>query len=297
MIGMWLIARTSLAGVVVDDPSGCLDPERIDLEVRAALGDGQVDDIQLVVHLDVEDTAGDLPPPWSLHLEVRAHRGVLWQRDLEVEEFDCPYVPALVARSAEQGIAGVPRWQLGMAPRSRPPELGFRLGATLPPPVHVDLGGQLGVRVGGPILWFAHTDMFGTAVNPVGEGGGQIFGILVGSGLGIDLNLGSAGSVRVTTEIGAGPATAIGRQFLANDAVLVPRAVARLELGFVPRGAFRISSRLQIPAVRLALRDDGSGGTFIEPWIRVGLVLGLAGDLGRGPEADRRTDLGFDAVP
>ena len=262
------------AGVVVEDPVDCLEPEDVELEVRAALGDRRVDGLQLSARID------DQALPWRLRLEVQGRDELLWSRALEIKEADCPYLPGLVARSVEQGLAGIPRWQLATGPAPVDDELYLKLAATAPWAPHVGIGGGLGRAVSQSVLLLAEAELSFSGIQPVDEHLGQFTGLLVGAGGVLDLPI-RHGSIRLQGSAATGPFWVQGRGFEQNYRSWAPRAVVNGELSYALPVAVRLGLRVQSPFVRLELSDERTGNPSPEPWVRLGLVLSLAGHVGR----------------
>lgn len=262
------------AGVGVEDPVGCLDPEAVELEVRTALGDRRVDGLQLVARIDDEAL------PWRLRLEVQGRDELLWSRTLEVKEADCPYLPGLVARSVEQGLAGIPQWQLSGVPAPVSDELYLKVAATAPWSLHAGIGGGLGLAMSQSALFVLELELSFAGIQPVDQAQGQFTGLLLGAGGALDLPI-RYGSIRLQGGAASGPFRTLGRRFDENFQRWAPRVVATGELSYALPVAVRLGLRLQSPLVRLDLVDQKDGNSSSEPWVRIGLVLSLAGHVGR----------------
>ncbi len=270
MVVVWLLpvgaVSAEAGGVRVEDTRGCLDAEAVELEVRSALGDRAVDGLDIVARLD------DREQPWLLRLQVVDDDETLWRKVLRVQEVDCPYLPALVARSVEQGLSEVPGWGVALPSTRLPHVLGFRLAGSVPS-VRIGVGVGVGVGVGGRSRLIVDTEVFGSAVQTIGAGGGQLLGWQLGGGYAADLPVG-AGSVRLRPTLAAGPVLAFGRGFDLTFRELLPRVAAQGEIAWISAGVWQVGVRAEVPVLRVVLVDGGTGDRASEAAIRVGLVLG-----------------------
>ena len=274
MIWSWLIAQAQ-AGVVVEDDRRCLDEERIDLELRAVLGDRQVDELDVFVRLD-----GPFESAWQVRLRVAREGVTKWQRSMSVLPADCPYLPPVIARRVEQGLAGIPAWQLSTSSHL-PTEWSAYTSLSLPAAPHATLGGGLVVGLRDRWLWLVDLEAYAMSVSldaPVGTGpvqGGRFWGGVVGSGLGLHLGRERRG-VRISLGASGGPFLATGNGFEEPEASVVPRVLLNAQVSAL-WGPFRVGARATVPVVRVQGVAPQTQRTAPEPWFRLGLVLGVGG--------------------
>ena len=110
------------AGVTLDGGASCLSAEEVELEVRTWVGDQTIERSALRVRLVTQVT------PWQLTLqatrlgETPKNPSVanLWSYTSEVEPIDCPYLPRMIGRIAQQQYAGIPAWRLEPVELIRP---------------------------------------------------------------------------------------------------------------------------------------------------------------------------------
>lgn len=276
MPSLWALASAwALAGVRVEDPHDCLAAEAVDLEVRSALGDAAVDRLDLLAR--VEDGAKG----WQLSLEVSEAGTRLWDRVIDVQPVDCPFLPALVARSVERGLSDLPGWQVALPNGRLPSELALTLSGSLPFSIRGGLGAAASIGLRRPLRWDVDLEGFLSGVEPVGVGSVQWLGAVLGTGPALEFPAGSD-AIRVSVRGRAGPAVMVGGGFDLPVTRVVPRISGLVDLGWVSRGPLRLALRTEVPAIRLVAVDEWTGEKRAEAPIRVGLVLGVAGRLRPG---------------
>jgi hypothetical protein len=269
----------ALADVTVEDSSEprCLEVEDLDLEVRQVLGDEVVDQISLSARLYGVDG-------WQLSLVVYDGGELLWQREMSVEPVDCPFLPALIARSVERGLSSLID---DLQSAREHVELGLLGSVTLPTAARLS---------GGPSLWLPiHSRLhlqfdlegYGSFVEPVSEGGWQLAGAWGGFGPGIETGSGSD-ELRASVRGVLGPAVVIGRGFVDNNEKVRTRAAILADVGFASRHGIRVLLRAEVPLKRVVPTQRGRPGTP-EPPFRLGLCVGYGGSIGstEGPTNDR----------
>ena len=292
-----LAAAPALAGVTVADEVGCLDAEAVDLEVRSWVGDDTIDRSTLEVGLTPRGQA------WELLLAARTNlldgeESFLWGLRTEVQPVDCPLLPRLIGRIAEQQYAGIPAWRLDGGV-DLPIEMLAEVAGTAPDALHFAFGAGLGVPLADTRWrWFVHTEAYLAGPLPIGtvQPGrvpgtaneprtAQFAGVLFGTGIGLDVPLGSFG-IRGRGLVSVGPHVAYGRDFTGrngNDQNWRPRATSSLQLDLLTPIPLRVGARVTTPFVRLAPAQDLDPGTANpEPWVRVGLVVGVGAPLPGG---------------
>lgn len=281
MLGIWLITGAALGGVVLEDGGGCLSREDLELELRAWLGDDPVDNSELRVRLTASE------PAWQLRIDASSLDGeALWWHEGQVQPADCPVLPGLIARIAEQQFAGAPRWGLAPPPPLRREVVG-ELAGTAPNGLHFVFGGGVGVPISQRARWVVHVDGYlgsevslGEDRNGSGEPrSGQFVGLLVGGGASYDLVTGPT-VLRARGTVAVGPHLAYGRGFEKPLSGVRLRATANLQLDFVSTALLRIGGRVTVPFVRLAPASQPRDAIAAEPWVRAGFVIGLGGPVG-----------------
>lgn len=274
LVAGWFIVATVAygGGVHVDDTCGCLKPEIVELELRTAIGDDVVDRVDLRVKLSGDDH-------WRLELEVLDGNGSLWNRNVAVEPADCPYLTALITQSVERGLADLPGWDLAF--RRRPVELGGTLSVTAPWAFRVGFAVDLWIPIRGAFHWQIQPDFVYGLVEEYEIGTAQLQGGAVGTGPGFDLPTGS-GAVRIAARFAAGATLVNGKGSVENFSPWAPRALVVSDVGWAAPTGIRSAVRLEIPIARLSF-GDGVDGTVdpVEPPIRLGVVVGIAGPLRR----------------
>lgn len=277
VLAVWGIAGPVAwgSGVHVDDTVGCLQPEVVELELRSAIGDEVVDRVDLRVKLSGTEH-------WRLELEVLDGRGSLWNRVVAVEPVDCPYLTALVTQSVERGLTDLPGWDLSFRPP--PSELGVVLAVTMPWAPQIGLGGDLWVPVRGMLHWDFQIDVVAGLLERFASGTVRLTATTLATGPGLDLPL-PAGALRLATRVGAGASVAVGGAPTTLTR-LRPRALVTTDAGWAADTGFRAALRVELPIVRLCHERDEEGDcTLLEPPLRMGLVVEIAGPL-------RRSDVG-----
>jgi len=270
VIGWLLWARLASAGIDVDDVVGCVDEERVRLEVGRVLDSLDRADADVSVRL-----ADD-----GLSVVARRQRRVLWERTLPVGRADCDAVPEVVARSVEQGLSGLPDWQFE-GDEGLPPDVGVFLEAAASPVPDPLSWGVLGLGTG-PLgrtgRWAAGLSLVAI---PVGDGtgrGAQLLTPQVRFGPGTDL--GRRRRWRAMGCVSAGPVFVVPRATLQlSGPRLVPAARADVALQWRSPGSLAVSLFVDSPLVRVVVVDDAVPQRLEEGLIRVGLRLGVAGSL------------------
>lgn len=272
------VSAWALAGVRVEDPRGCLSAEAVDLEVRAALGDEQVDRLALLARID------DAGAGWVLRIEVAEGDRPLWHKEVPVAPVDCPFLPELIARSVERGLAAIPGWSWAEGRRRRSPDEGaFQLSVSAPRAMRYGVGLAFAIGLPEPFLWEFDVEGWLGEVQPVGTGTAQLFGARLGAGPAVALPaLGT--TFRLAGRWTAGPVVSTGRAFRSPATTISPRSTAQLDLGWGPPGPVpvRVALRTEVVLVGVAPVDTGTGQRAPEPLVRAGLVLGIAGSLRAG---------------
>lgn len=286
MLGTLIIAAAAFGGVVLVDGGGCLQQENLELELRSWIGDEPVDANEIRVRLSIDEV------PWTLGIEAFARGGEpLWRHEGMVQPADCPALPRLVSRIAEQQFGGVKPWGLDPPPPARK-EWVVELAGTAPGDLHFALGAGLGVPLTRRLRWFAHVE--GYLGSPVslgtdrrrGEDGlryGQFYGALLGGGLSYDLVSGPV-VLRARGLVSFGPHVAFGQRFEVPTRTLAPRATTSVQLDVVAAPFLRIGARATVPFVRLAPASSDGSVVVPEPWFRAGLVMGIGAPIGRVAE-------------
>jgi hypothetical protein len=269
-------ALAAWAGVEVTDPTGCLDAEMIEIELRAALGDEVVEDVELAVRLADGVEMPSEGGGWTLSLDATDRGSVIWRKEVEAQPVDCPYLTQIVVMSVERGLTDLPGFLRRQPPP--PPELAFLLAGTLPWAIRVGIGGDLWVP--SRRAWASNTqlEIVYQAVEEFGPGRAQVAAVALGTGLGVGLPLGRH-ELRGSTRLGSGANVAIGLGQEKVPLQVRPRLVWSTEVGVASASGIRAAARLEVNALRLRYAEVGGGQRVAEPLLRGGIVLALAGPL------------------
>lgn len=281
MLAWVLTATAAYGGVKTEDTTSprCLDPEKVELEVRAAVGDETVDRMDLLVQLSGTEQ-------WQLALTVRDASGTLWNRIVPAEPVDCPYLTELVGQSFERGLSELPGWGLPTLERSGP-EIGFLASTTWPDAVRFGVGLE---------MWFSLGERLGLDLQLSGvqsmveriRVGKDLVGVAFVSGqlevgLGFVQPLVKKQQLRLSSRVGVGPALGVGLGFSKrNVRTVLPRASFLQDVLWAPNRNLRLGARLEIPIVGMGYATSGGMAFGQEPFLRAGLVLGISEKLGRG---------------
>ena len=280
----WIAATTAAsAGVVLEDGGGCLGAAEVESEVRGYVSAEHLDRSELRVRLETTES------PWTLTLRAFDEGGeLLWRHEAPARPEECSLLPGLIARIAESRYAGVPRWGL---PEPRAPagrEFVVELAGTAPDDLHFAFGGGALLPLGGPWQAVVHAEGYlGAAVSlgvdRNGSGAprsGQFAGLLVGGGLAHQVPAGRF-AVRSRGWVQAGPNLGFGHGFDAPNPIWLPRAAASMQIDVVTPFLLRVGGRITVPFVRAAPAPVLQPGAEVpEPWLRMGLVVGVGGAIG-----------------
>jgi len=264
------LAWASAPTVSVDDRMGCVDREAVQLEVGAVLDAHRADAVEVEVGID----------DGVVSLEVFRGQRVLWDRRLSVGPEDCAVVPALIARSLDQGLAGLPDWHFEAAD-GLPPDVAVYLeGAVAPVPSPFGWGvlgtgsGPLG-RVG---RWSAGLGVVAIRVDDGAGRGAQLLAPQLRMGPGADL--GRRRRWRLVGVVTAGPVFVVPQTGVQlSGPRWVPGARGEVSLAW-RRGSLAVSGFVDTPLVRVVVVDEAQGERLAEGVIRVGLRVGAIGSLG-----------------
>lgn len=267
---------SSFASVEVENGEDCLTPEAVDLELRVVLDDEVVD--RFVTHVTVRRA-----PDGVLELSVLDDRHLLWSRELPFSEADCPYLPEVIARSVERGIASLPAWRLSSARGSWSSELGFQVFGLAPPgaPLQIGLGGALWLgfgRFGG--VQVVVEGRSGEAV-PVAVGQLQFIGTSVTAGPAFQVPVANH-ALRGALRLGTGPTWFRGSGFdRENMSGWWWRWTTAADLGWAFPGALSVYGRAEmgVEPVPFVAAVHGEAVSYVEPWLRTGVVVEFSGTL------------------
>jgi hypothetical protein len=273
----WLLhGSLAFADVRTQDPSACVDPEEVDLEVRASLGDAAVDGLDLFVGVQADGDAR------ALAIRVSDVRGdLLWEKHLAATAADCPILSQLVARSVEAGLAEVPGWRLRAERGRSRPEGAVWIKVSAPIAVRAGLGAGLSGQVVGPLWWSGGVDLYAAPFSNVGAGVVQVGGLGVTTGPFARARLGRE-ALDVGFRVWGGAFGVVGRSFDVGYTTVLPHLSLDPEVWVVTRAALRVGLRAEVPLTRVAFSAAGQKDLTYEPAFRLGIVLGLGGGLRSG---------------
>jgi len=254
---LWLALHSALAsaGVTLDDPVGCLDAERLELELGLLLGD------VTAARLDVRVTV-EAPEQGRLAVHLAALDGgqLRWGRQMSATLADCDALPDAIALSVQQGLAGMGGWSA----TSRAPAAMTRLWAGLSvaedPRARVDLeraqplGGAAIATVG------LHSELGGPLA--VGAGHALLASALLSAGVERD------GGLRPSLSVNVGPAWAWGLGFPEDYVAPTWRGTVSAQLATQLAGR-PIAAGLEGVWMRVALLEAGADTKRVEPALRV----------------------------
>lgn len=261
-----LLPSIARAEVTVNDATGCLAFEPVDLELRAVIGDEVVDRFQLLVTLD--DGEG---PSNVLRLAVSDHDRSVWTKSLDVEDSDCDVLVELIGLSVERGLATLPGW--GLKLKQRPPELAVSVGVSLPWTVRLSVGADVWLPVRDAFHWDIAPELLWAPVRELGDVGSvQLMGVTAGTGPAVAIPTGRS-ALRFVTRLAGGLAVLVGSDADLTETLLAPRMAWSTDALWAAPWGLRTGVRVEVPIVRLGYRDTVSGVTLErEPRARVGLV-------------------------
>ena len=269
---VWWLA-SAWAGVVLDDPAGCVHEEALRLELGEVLRQAQAESATVTVRL-------------GTGLELAVHQGErpLWARSLSVEAGVCDVLHLLVARSVEQGLAELPDWAFA-GPTALPPDLAVAVTAGVSPTPAPLAWGALVVGTGplsGRGRWQAGAELLASTVRSRGGRGAQLLGATARIGPAIDVGRG-ARRLRLGLTWSAGPVLVAPEEplELAGPRV-VPGARIEAQGSLVGPGAGMVSVWVDAPVLRVQINDVGTGETLREAVIRGGIRVGVRGRLRGG---------------
>lgn len=298
---LWVaVASVALAGVVrVEDGHACLDRDALDEEVRATIGDAAADRI---------DLAAALAPgaePWHLQLSVSEGTTQIWQRALTVAAVDCPYLPALVARSVERGLSEIPGWGLALPARPPRPEAFLAFSMTAPPELvrpptsellrrpgrapRWSVGPLVSVPIVPPLRFEAEVFGFWSSFERVGAGGAQVAGAAAGAGPALLVPVG-ASAFRTGVRATLGPQVVLGQAFEAADIDVAPYTTVLWDTGFSFVHVVQTAVRAEVVTLALRYCEAQAGSecaadptipSTVEPRVRLGLAVAIGGPIGR----------------
>lgn len=280
------LVGVAFASVEVEDGADCLSEEQVELELRAVLSDAVVDRFVTRVHLIRE-------PRWAVQLAVAEGEEVLWTRELAVEPADCPFLPAVIARSVEQGVASLPVWRFDPVFGRGPVELGFQLygiqsSAGTP---QAGMGFAALLPVGRHLAAQAVVEIRAFGRDPLGAGTVRYLGGAISAGPTLIVPAGRH-ALRWSARIGAGPTRWESEGFsIRNFSGTWPRWAAVSDLGWAFPAWIRAYARVELPLrpAHFTVVESGTPVTYGEEWPRMGLVIEVSGALRRGdvPSAPR----------
>ncbi|MEO0604968.1 MAG: hypothetical protein AAF211_26290 [Myxococcota bacterium] len=274
-----LAAAATAATVSVNGGTGCFSAVAVQVELDEI--DGLIGSDRVLVDLV------RLTDPWSLQVRVVRREVEVWQRALEVTQADCSLLPAILARTLERGLEGVPRWPL--ANERRRWLLGVETAMTVP---FLDWGAGVvvgrGPRTRGVWSWEIDVGAFTRSVQPVGPGRSVLSGG--------DLGFGPVAEARVgATRIGVKPRLTLGIGSQRESGITSP-ADPEILASTGPRFALTVDARARLPrgghvglrmsyvAVRTSFVFRVPGvlvTTSAEPRWRMGLIAGIRGPVGK----------------
>ncbi|MEZ4322274.1 MAG: hypothetical protein R3F61_32675 [Myxococcota bacterium] len=267
MLWWWvgLAFGAGLAGVEVSDPSGCVDGNRVDDELRLALGDALVD--RLAIRVSTSE-------PLVVRTVVREGDRTLWSRSTSFEPADCPAIPEAIALSVQQGLAALPGWSpdIERTRRRLAPTAHLVVSGALPPDGRFGAHFGARTRVAGPLgAWVQARLQIGPSVE-VGAGSATLLHPALTAGLSLRAD------TRWTPDVwvlgGIGPIVAFGNRFDTDRVVVRPRSTVEVGAGVHPGGPVHIGLFTEIPVLRIQLLDS-TGGVYTESLVRTGLVVGV----------------------
>ncbi|MEM6927181.1 MAG: hypothetical protein AAF602_09645 [Myxococcota bacterium] len=273
-----LAAAATAASVSVNGGTSCFSAVAVQVELDEI--DGLIGPDRVLVDL-VRNT-----DPWTLQVRVVRREVEVWQRALEVTQADCPLLPAILARTLERGLEGVPRWPL--ANERRRWLLGVETAMSVP---FLDWGAAVvvgqGPRARGVWSWEVDMGAFTRSVQPVGPGRSVLSGGDLGFGPVAEARVGATRigvKPRLTVGIGSQRESGITREIDPESETRTgPRAAIALDTrARFPRGA-HVGLRLSYTAVRTSFvfRNPGVVTMAAEPRWRVGLIAGIRGPVGK----------------
>lgn len=240
---MLLSLVSALAAVVVHDPTGCVDDERLDNELALLLPAPGAVDITVFVDADGE----------SRHTRTEAHRRgqLVWTGRLEALDADCPALPEALALTVKTGLSSLPGWSWDQAPDAR-----FTLGVgvradvgrkELRPGLSASLEGRVWRGVG---LWVDAQGFYSTTI-AIGTGSATVTGLSVGGGVQVEHE-----ALRVWAGWSTGRQWAIGRGFDVNFTPELPQNPARLGLSWTFGQVLETALHTRIPSRRILLTTE-----------------------------------------
>ncbi|MCA9494367.1 MAG: hypothetical protein KC621_30785 [Myxococcales bacterium] len=269
-----LLAIAAWGAVRTQDDLGCVDPERLDLELRSLVGDEVADGVDVFVRV----TDGD---PRAITVRVSRHGDLLWGRELQAVAEDCPLLPSVIARSVDAGLAELPAWQL-LGPSAGPrTELQLVGAVTAPFAPRFSIAGRLVTALVGPLRLGLDLEGGWSLVQPVEGGGVQMASVVAAAGPVIRLPVGRD-ALQVGVRGCVGPAVVSGRGFEENHTTVAPRVGTHAEVLFASRRALRVGVRGELPITRMAWTVPDTGESTLEPPVRAGIVLGIGGAVRSG---------------
>lgn len=271
---MFLLSA-ALGSVTVDDPTRCVDRERLENELSFLLGN-RVDDLGVAVFVTGD---GDLR---RTRTEVRERRAIIWTGRLEVAVDDCQALPDALGLTVKSGLGALPGWSWDR-PR-RPPAgrwtLEIRTLGTLPSTADFSLGGGPDLRLWGPLGVWTHARLSTSLPVRVGIGRATQSGASLAGGVQV-----TTGQARVWTGIGGGPVWAIGQGYADNLITQLSRLELEAGLGAQLGASGWLAVQAAVPIVRRTL--SAPGGSTTEGALYLGLSIGIrVGSEKRTPRSD-----------
>lgn len=276
---MLFILLPAFGSVFVDDPTTCVDPERLENELSLLVGDrSEVLDVAVFVDADGEQR--------QARMEVRTRReGLLWTRTLEATVEDCEALPEALALSIYTGLGALPTWSWETpSPTGRlRGSMGVRVSSTLPADFGFAFTGGLEIRALRSFGFWTRASLDSGFPVAVGQGTSTLTTVLLAAGPQL-----APGPWRVWTGTSVGIGWARGADFPRNLTTRVPRVGAEAGVGRHLVGPLFVGLRAGRPLIRLLY--SGPGGDRLESPLRIGIVIAIRTEeekSSRGSEVER----------
>lgn len=280
LLNAWMSAWAG--DIAVSDPRGCLSEERLELDLRLALGDDVVDDLTV----EASSAIGD---PQTLLLVVKRGGRKVLDRSVSVDDGSCSILQEIVAYTITEGVERLPVW-IRSAPPRLPVEAMFRAAGT--GPELLVLGLSMGIRK--PVTrrfgWTAESELLWSEVLEVRQGGGQLVGVMGHVGAGFDILRTKPATARLWSRVGAGFVHVVGFATRTDLRGESPRANMTFGLDWVNPTPIQLGIRGEVLFARTQfvslIPEQGAFGVE-EPFFRWGPTITIAGPLAR---SDDRSD-------
>ena len=260
---------SAFAGAVVHDPTSCVDPAQLDLELARMLPSDLLD----VAELDItirETEAG-------LVVYMTAQSGVAtWSRSLDIFRQDCPNLSETLAVVAARGLAALPKPVPEPDPNPLPYLVGFSMGGSM------GLGALTPMGVGRVWASFGRSwirpllsirgDIGG--FEPLGAGRARLSSGMAGGGVSFPVSAGPW-AVKPGIEVLAGFSLAQGADFDRSFDHVRPRVSIVTGLDMWTPLPFLFSFQIEYVAVRTRLVTQDRLDVLDRPPFRAILSVGF----------------------